>query len=181
MKTKMNIVLLVLGLSMTSVLSKHYLIETKDKTSGPAKHPLNQTKKKTENGKGAHHQHQLPNLPDDDDLNKKLPDGFELHDKDRNKTWRLDGAIALHVLAGFDYDQLEKRKDQINSENVNSIFSLEFEDKEYKEVSQPPLPLPSSAGHSTVVLLLLSKVGRSALAPEQGRRSQQGGENVRSR
>ena len=147
MKTKMNIVLLVLGLAMiqdqTSVLSKHYLIETKDKTSGPAKHPLNQTKKKTEGGKGAHHQHQLniPNLPDDDDLNKKLPDGFELHDKDRNKTWKLDGAIALHVLAGFDYDQLEKRKDQINSENVNSIFSLEFEDKEYKEVSQPPLPL----------------------------------------
>ena len=145
--TKMNIVLLVLGLAMiqdqTSVLSKHYLIETKDKTSGPAKHPLNQTKKKTENGKGGHHQHQLniPNLPDDDDLNKKLPDGFELHDKDGNKTWKLDGAIALHVLAGFDYDQLEKRKDQINSENVNSIFSLEFEDKEYKEVSQPPLPL----------------------------------------
>ena len=77
----------------------------------------------------------------------------------------------MHRLALQDYDQLERRADEINEENVNSTCSLD--DGVYKEVSQAPLP-NSSPGDATVPRLLLQSLGLGAPAADQGRRSKQG-------
>ena len=69
-----------------------------------------------------------------------------------------------------DYDQLERRADEINEEIVNSTCPA---DNGYiKEVSLPPLP-NSSPGDATVPRLLLPSLGLSAPAADQGRRSKQ--------
>ena len=101
-------------------------------------------------------------------LDKKLPGGFEV--KDQYSTYNLTGAIELHRLALGDYDQLERRAGDLKAELINSTCTVDG----YKEVSQPILPF--SPGDATVSCLLVPKVGHGALAPEQGRRSQQGGE-----
>ena len=101
-------------------------------------------------------------------LDKKLPDGFKV------KAWNLTGAIELHRLVLEDYAQLERRAGELKAEFINSTCTVDGE--LVKEVSQPILPF--SPGDATVSCLLVPKVGHGALAPEQGRRSQQGGETL---
>ena len=84
----------------------------------------------------------------------------------------LTGAIELHRLVLEDYDQLERRSGELKTWFINSTCSAG--DDWYKEVSQPILPF--SPGDATVPRLLRLCLGLGALAPEQGRRSQQGGE-----
>ena len=102
-------------------------------------------------------------------LGEKLPDGFEVKSP-RGPTWNLTGAIELHRLVVEDYDQLERRASELKAELINSTCTYESS----KEVSHSPLSF--SPGDATVARLLLQSVGLGALAPEQGRRSQQGGE-----
>ena len=89
-------------------------------------------------------------------LGEKLPDGFEVKDKDGLWAYgrgyeplELTGAIELHRLVLEDYDQLEKQKDEITSTIIDSTCSFNMGRSYYKEVSQPPLP--SSPGHATAL------------------------------
>ena len=111
-------------------------------------------------------------------LDKKLPDGFKVKTPILKpsgfRTWPLTGAIELHRLVLEDYAQLERRAGELKAELINTTCTA-F-DGLYKEVSQPPLPF--SPGDATVPRMLVRTVGHGALAPEQGRRSQQGGEMV---
>ena len=102
---------------------------------------------------------------------EKLPDGLKVKTPS-GYTWELSGAIELHCLVLEDYDQLESRAGELKAEFINSTCTVDGE--LVKEVSQPILPF--SPGDATVSCLLVPKVGHGALAPEQGRRSQQGGE-----
>ena len=104
-------------------------------------------------------------------LDEKLPDGFKVKSPS-GIPWNQTGAIGLHRLALEDYDQLESRSGELKVEFINSTCSAG--DDWYKEVSQRILPFPP--GDATVPRLLRLCLGLSALAPEQGRRSQQGGE-----
>ena len=107
-------------------------------------------------------------------LGEKLPDGFKVKTP-WGPTWNLTGAIELHRLVWEDYAQLERRAGELKVEFINSTCSAG--DDWYKEVSQPPLPF--SPGDTTVARLQVPSLGLGALAPEQGRRSQQGGEKER--
>ena len=62
----------------------------------------------------------------------------------RGPTWNLTGAIELHRLVVEDYDQLERRSDELNAaislyQFINSTCTVD--NWGYKEVSQPPLSL----------------------------------------
>ena len=104
-------------------------------------------------------------------LGEKLPNGFEFKSA-WGDTYKLTGrAIELHRLAVEDFDQLERRADEIKEENINATCS--FVDRPYKEVRQAPLQ-NSSPGHSTIPRLLVQCLGLGAPAAQQGRRSQQG-------
>ena len=103
-------------------------------------------------------------------LGEKVPDGFDVRDRD-GQPWKQIGGMELHRLVLEDFDQLERRADEINRENVNSRCS--FRDGYYEEVSQTPLP-NSSPGDATVPGLQLQSLGLGAPAAEQGRRSKQG-------
>ena len=85
-------------------------------------------------------------------LAEKLPDGFEVKDKDGLWAYgrgyeplELTGAIELHRLVLKDYDQLLKRKDEITKTIIESTCSVRhsfpWSTHQYKEVSQPSLPL----------------------------------------
>ena len=77
-------------------------------------------------------------------LGEKLPDCLEVKHP-LGGTWELIGGIELHRLAAKDFDQLERRADEINEENINSTCSRRTShddgDYVYKEVSQALLPL----------------------------------------
>ena len=107
-------------------------------------------------------------------LGEKLPDYFEVKDP-YGDTWTLTAGIELHRLACEDYNQLERRAAEINEENINATC---FFIGSWKEVRQTSLP-NSSPGHPTVPRLPVRSLELGALAPEQGRRSQQGGEMER--
>ena len=105
----------------------------------------------------------------------KLPGNIEFKDQD-GPTFKLTGAIELHRLAIEDPAQLEKRKEEITMEIINTTCSMTFDNgRIYKEVSQTPLP-NSSPGDATVPRLLLRSLGLGAPAAEQGGRSKQGEE-----
>ena len=76
-------------------------------------------------------------------LGEKLPNGFEV--TVGNTTLNLTGAIELHRLVLKDYDQLLKRKDEITNTIIESTCSIRYSHRwsthQYKEVSQPSLPL----------------------------------------
>ena len=77
-------------------------------------------------------------------LGEKLPDGIEVEDNE-GETWTLTGAIELHRLViRDDYNQLEKRTDEITSTIIDYKCSV---DDDYKEVSQLPLPLLPRSRH----------------------------------
>ena len=71
-------------------------------------------------------------------LGEKLPDRLEVKSPSGG-TWRLTGGIELHLLAVKDFDQLERRADEIKEENVNSTCSIN--DGRVKEVRQAPFLL----------------------------------------
>ena len=106
-------------------------------------------------------------------LGEKLPDGLKVKTPMGGRN--LTGAIELHRLALEDYAQLERRAGELKAEFINSTCTRG--DGYIKEVSQPILPF--SPGDATVPRLLRLCLGLGALAPEQGRRSQQGGEMER--
>ena len=78
-------------------------------------------------------------------LGEKLPNGFEV--TVGNTTLNLTGAIELHRLVLKDYDQLLKQKDEITKSIIESTCSVRnarhtpMMTHQYKEVSQPSLPL----------------------------------------
>ena len=84
-------------------------------------------------------------------LGEKLPDGFEakLRWGGPYFTWNLTGALELHRLVVEDYDQLEKRKEEITSTIIDSTCAMDdgYFHKTFKEVSQPPLPLLPRSRH----------------------------------
>ena len=67
-------------------------------------------------------------------LGEKLPGDFKLSDG-----FKLTGGIELHRLAVKDFDQLERRADEIKAEDVNSTCSIN--DGRVKEVRQAPFLL----------------------------------------
>ena len=71
-------------------------------------------------------------------LGEKVPDGFDVRDRD-GQPWKQIGGMELHRLVLEDFDQLERRADEIKEENVNSTCSIN--DGRVKEVRQAPLPL----------------------------------------
>ena len=84
-------------------------------------------------------------------LGEKLPNGFEV--TVGNTTLNLTGAIELHRLVLKDYDQLLKRKDEITKTIIESTCSVRLSGHmsthQYKEVSQPSLPLLPRPRHCT--------------------------------
>ena len=106
-------------------------------------------------------------------LGEKLPDGFKVKEPS-GVTWNLTGAIELHRLVLEDYAQLERRAGELKAEFINSTCTATCTYGSLKEVSQPPLPF--CPGDATVPCLPVPSLELGALAPEQGRRSQQGGE-----
>ena len=103
-------------------------------------------------------------------LGEKLPGQCQVKTSWGETRW-LHGGIELHRLAVEAFDQLERRADEINEENINSTCS--FYGGYYEEVSQAPLP-NSSPGDATVPRLPGQSLGLGAPAAEQGRRSKQG-------
>ena len=89
-------------------------------------------------------------------LGEKLPNGFEV--RVGNTTLNLTGAIELHRLVLKDYDQLLKQKDEITKTIIESTCSVRLSGHmsthQYKEVSQPPLPLLPRSLHCTSPLRL---------------------------
>ena len=99
-------------------------------------------------------------------LGEKLPDRFEVKSP-RGKIWEITGGIEIHRLVVEDYEQLERRADDINEENINSCYCF-LDNGLYQEVRQVPLP-NSSPGDPTLDRLLLPSRGFGAPAAEQGR------------
>ena len=97
-------------------------------------------------------------------LGEKLPGQCQVKTSWGETRW-LHGGIELHRLAVEDFDQLERRADEINEENLNSTCS--DNDGYYKEVSQTPLP-NSSPGDATVPRLPVPSLGLGTPAAEQG-------------
>ena len=88
-------------------------------------------------------------------LGEKLADGFEVkfYYDDYDITWKLTGAIELHRLVLEDYDQLEKRKNEITSTIIDSTCAVDGAtsiSNNFKEVSQPPLSLFPRPRHCTL-------------------------------
>ena len=82
-------------------------------------------------------------------LGEKLPNGFEVKDNNGDP-FNLTGALELHRLVVEDYDQLEKRKEEITSTIIDSTCAMDGEllfVNTYKEVSQQPLPLLPRSRH----------------------------------
>ena len=79
----------------------------------------------------------------------------------RGLTWKVSGGIELHRLAVEDFDQLERRADEINEENIKATCTAD--DGFFKEVRQAPLP-NSSPGDTTVPRLPVRSLGLGAPA-----------------
>ena len=99
-------------------------------------------------------------------LGEKLPNGFLVPVENTthpvggklHTILNLTGAIELHrVVIKDGYDQLEKQKDEITSKIIDSTCTSDYHN--FKEVSQPPLPLLPRSRHCS------SLVGSELIQP----------------